>query len=104
MLRAVEFVHEGRRYRAEVQPVPGGGAEFANGGWFVSVDGAPARRVFEANADDADTQAFRHQLLIATWLAEGWERRSGGDRRKAGTRDPGASDRRRIPELGPRST
>ena len=100
MLRAVEFVHEGRRYRAEVRPVPGGAPEFAAGAWFVSVDDRPPRRVFEANADDADTRDFRHQLLIATWLAEGWERRSGADRRVQGKRDPAGEDRRKIPELG----
>lgn len=99
MLRAVEFVHEGRRYRAEVRPVPGGAPEFAAGGWFVSVDDRPPRRVFEANADDADTQAFRHQLLIATWLAEGWERRSGTERRKSGPRDSTSVDRRQPPRL-----
>ncbi|MGE0158638.1 MAG: hypothetical protein AB7T31_04450 [Gemmatimonadales bacterium] len=102
MVRAVEFMHEGRRYRADVRPVPGGGDEFSAGGWFVSVDDGPPRRVFEANDDDADTEDFRHRLLIASWLAEGWERRSGAERRRGvRTRMP---DRRKFPELGPSSS
>ena len=96
MLRLVEFEHEGRRYHAEVLPVPDGGAEFTMGAWFVSVDGAEKRRVFEAHGEDADTPAFRHRLMIAAWLAEGWERRSGAERRKRG-RPEGTRDRRLVP-------
>jgi hypothetical protein len=92
----VEFEHEGRRYRAERRPMPEGGPEFSAGAWFVSADDGPARRVFEAQADDADTPAFRHRLLIATWPAEGWERRTGGERRRRGARDLLTTDRRRF--------
>lgn len=99
MPRIVEFVHENRRYRAEVRPVPGGAPEFSAGAWFVTADDGPPRRVFEAQADDADTPAFRHRLLIASWLAEGWERRTGGDRRRRGPRGSGPSDRRGPPIL-----
>jgi hypothetical protein len=100
-VRAVEFMHEGRRYRAEIRPVPEGGEEFSAGGWFVSVDDGPPRRVFEVQAEDTDSPDLRHRLLIATWLAEGWERRTGAERRRRGVRDPRTSDRRRLPELGP---
>jgi hypothetical protein len=96
MLRKVEFEHEGRHYQAEVLPVPEGGDEFAGGGWFVSVDGAEPRRVFEAHAEDADTPAFKHRLMIATWLAEGWERRSGVERRRR-ARETVTRDRRNLP-------
>jgi hypothetical protein len=48
----------------------------------VSVDDGPARRVFEVQPGDSDTSDLRHRLLIATWLAEGWERRTV---RSAGT-------------------
>ena len=100
LLRPIEFMHEGRRYRAEVRPVPDGGEEFAAGGWFVSVDDGPARRVFEVQAEDQDSPDLRHRLLIATWLAEGWERRSGAERRRR-ARDARTLDRRRVPDLGP---
>lgn len=94
MPRVVQFTHEGRRYHAEVRPVPDGAAEFRDGAWFVSVDGEPARRVFEVQPGDIDTPALRHRLMIATWLLEGWkDRRTGADRRKAGAR-PGATERR----------
>lgn len=93
MARVVEFTHEGRSYRAEVHPVPDGGAEFRDGAWFVTVDDGPPRRVFEVQGEDADTPAFRQRLMIGAWLAEGWDRRSGGDRRKRGPR-AGAFDRR----------
>ena len=95
MARVVEFTHEGSRYRAEVHPVPDGGVEFRDGAWFVTVDEGPPRRVFEVQAEDADTPAFRHRLMIGAWLAEGWDRRSGGDRRRSGTR-PAALDRRQT--------
>ena len=95
-MRAIEFEHQGRRYRAEVLRVPEGGEEFAMGGWFVSVDGAPPRRVFEVQPEDADTPAFRHRLMIAAWLAEGWERRSGSERRRR-ERPEGPRDRRWVP-------
>lgn len=94
VLRLVEFIHQGRRYRGEVGPVPGGAPEFSAGAWFVSIDGGPKRRVFEANADDADTPEFRHRLVIATWLTEGYNRRVSGERRKSGERDPSVADRR----------
>jgi hypothetical protein len=98
MLRPIEFEHEGRRYRAEIRPMPGAAPEFSAGAWFVTVDGGEPRRVFEANADDADTREFRHRLLIATWLAEGWERRSGGERRMR-ARQQATYDRRTFPKL-----
>ena len=94
MLRMIEFVHRGRRYRGEVGPVPGGGPEFSLGAWFVSMNGGPARRVFEAHPDDADTPDFRHRVVIATWLTEGYNRRVSGERRKQGERDPSVRDRR----------
>ena len=94
MLRVVEFQHQGHRYRGEVLPVPDGGAEFSAGGWFVTVDDGPPRRVFEAHPEDADTPAFHHKLIVASWLAEGWNRRSGAERRTRGGRDPSTRDRR----------
>lgn len=97
MLRRFEFTHEGRLYRGEVRPVPDGGPEFLAGAWFVSVDDGPPRRVFEAHPDDAETPAFQHRLMIATWLAEGWNRRVSGERRKRGGRDASARDRRNAP-------
>lgn len=94
MFDSIDFVHQGRRYRGEVRPVPGGGPEFAAGAWFVSMSDGPARRVFEAHPEDADTPEFRHRLVIATWLTEGYNRRVGGERRKQGERDPSVPDRR----------
>ena len=98
VLRSVEFLHEGRRYRATVGPVPGGGPEFGDGAWFVSMNGGPVRRVFEAHHEDADTPEFRHRIVIATWLTEGYSRRVSGERRKQGTRDLAVRDRRIGPE------
>ena len=95
MLRSIEFIHQGRRYRGKVGPVPGGGPEFSVGAWFVSMNGGPARRVFEAHADDANTPEFRHRVVIATWLTEGYNRRVSGERRKRGERDPSVLDRRK---------
>lgn len=95
MLRSIDFVHRDRRYRAKVGPVPGGGAEFEAGAWFVSMNGGPERRVFEANPEDADTPDFRHRLVIATWLTEEYNRRVSGERRKQGERDPSVGDRRK---------
>jgi hypothetical protein len=97
VLRSVEFTHQGRRYRGKVGPVPGGGPEFSAGAWFVSIDGRPARQVFEAHPDDADTPEFRHRLVIATWLTDGYNRRVSGERRKHGERDPAVRDRRNVP-------
>jgi hypothetical protein len=97
VLRSVEFLHQGRRYRATVEPVQGGGPEFRDGAWFVSMNGGPARRVFEAHHEDADTPEFRHRLVIATWLTEGYDRRVWEERRKQGVRDPSVRDRRMGP-------
>ena len=95
MLRSIDFIHRDRRYRATVKSVPGGGVEFIDGAWFVSMNDGPERRVFEAHADDADTPEFRHRIVIATWLTEGYNRRAeGAERRKQGTRDPSVLDRR----------
>ena len=99
MLRSIEFVHQGRNYRAEVGPVPDGGPEFGDGAWFVSMNDGPTRRVFEAHADDADTPDFRHRIVVATWLTSEYDRRVGDRRRAAGgVSSPGerrgGSDRR----------
>jgi len=94
MHRSIEFEDQGRRYRAEVAPVPGGGPEFSDGAWFVSMNGGPARRVFEAHPEDADTPDFRHRVVIATWLTDEYNRRVSGERRKQGQRDPTVPDRR----------
>lgn len=94
MLRSIEFIHRGRRYRGKVAPVPGGGAEFEHGAWFVSMNGGPERRLFEAHAEDADTAEFRHRIVMATWLTEGYNRRVSEDRRRA--RAEGAAQERRI--------
>jgi hypothetical protein len=94
VLRSIEFIHEGRRYRGSVAPVPGGGPEFIDGAWFVSMNGGPERRVFEAHRDDADTPEFRHRIVIATWLTQEYDRRVTGERRKARIRDPSVRDRR----------
>lgn len=96
MLRSVEFIHRGSLYRGRVGPVPGGGPEFSAGAWFVSIDGGPTRRVFEAHPDDGDTPDFRHRLVIAAWLTDGYNRRVSGERRKQGERDPLARDRRNV--------
>ena len=61
MLRSIDFIHGGRRYRGNVAPVPGGGPEFADGAWFVSMNGGLELRVFEAHRDDADTPELRHR-------------------------------------------
>ena len=99
MLRSIEFIHRDRRYSGNVGPVPGGGPEFIDGAWFVSMNEGPERRVFEAHRDDADTSEFRHRLVIATWLTEAYNRRvEGEERRKKGTPDPSVSDRRGGPE------
>ena len=95
MLRSIEFEDQGRRYRAKVAPVPDGGPEFSAGAWFVSMNGGPARRVFEAHPEDADTPEFRSRVVIATWLTEGYNRRISGERRKQGGRDPSVPDRRK---------
>ena len=94
MLRSIDFLHQGRRYRAEVGPVPGGGPEFSFGAWFASMNGGPPRRVFEAHPDDADTPDFRHRVVIATWLTDPYNRRVLGERRKQ-VRDPSVPDRRK---------
>jgi hypothetical protein len=98
VLRSITFIHEGRRYRGKVGPVPGGGAEFSDGAWFVSMNGGPERRVFEAHRDDADTAEFRHRIVIATWLTEGYNRRVSGERRKRANRDPSVRDLRIGPD------
>jgi len=103
VLRSVEFLHQGRRYRGKVAPVPGGGPEFNDGAWFVSMNGGPERRVFEAHRDDADTPEFRHRIVIATWLTEGYNRRVSGERRKQGRRDSSVPDRRIGPDWLQRS-
>lgn len=98
VLRSIEFIHQGRRYHGNVRPVPGGEPEFIDGAWFVSMNGGPERRVFEAHRDDADTPEFRHRMMIATWLTEGYNRRVSGERRKQGTRHPPVRDRRGGPK------
>lgn len=98
MLSSIDFVHGGRRYRANVGPVPGGGPEFSDGAWFVSMNGGPERRVFEAHPEDADTPEFRHRIVIATWLTDTYDRRVSGDRRKGGSQDPSDDDRRTRPD------
>lgn len=94
MLRSIEFVHGNRRYRGSVGPVPGGGPEFKDGAWFVSMNGGPERRVFEAHRDDADTPEFRHRIVIATWLTDAYNRRGSGERRQRGDRAPSVGERR----------
>lgn len=98
VLRSIEFIHEGRRYRGTVGPVPGGAPEFADGAWFVSMNGGPERRVFEAHRDDADTPEFRHRIVIATWLTEGYDRRTTGERRVRSEREASVQDRRARPD------
>ncbi len=98
MLRSIEFIHQGRRYRGTVGPVPGGAPEFVDGAWFVSMNGGPERRVFEAHRDDADTPEFRHRVVIATWLTEGYNRRVSGERRKPAMGDRFQPDRRSGPD------
>lgn len=95
MLRSIDFIDQGRRYRGKVGPVPGGGPEFNEGAWFVSMNGGPSRRVFEAHPEDADTPEFRHRIVIATWLTDAYNRRVSGERRKQGPRDPTVPDRRK---------
>lgn len=95
MLRSIEFVDQGRRYHGKVGPVPGGGPEFSAGAWFVSMNGGPELRVFEAHPEDADTPEFRGRIVIATWLTDGYTRRISGERRKQGARDSSVPDRRR---------
>jgi hypothetical protein len=58
------------------------------------MNGGPERRVFEAHHADADTPDFRHRIVIATWLTEGYDRRVSGERRKGGQRGSSAPDRR----------
>lgn len=94
MLHSIDFIQEGRRYRGKVGPVPGGAAEFSDGAWFVSMNGGPERRVFEAHRDDADTAEFRHRIVIATWLTEAYNRRGPEERRSRGERAPSVGERR----------
>lgn len=94
VVRSIEFIHRDRRYRGKVAPVPGGGPEFIDGAWFVSINGGPERRVFEAHQDDADTPEFRHRIVIATWLTEEYNRRVSGERRKLAGQATSARDRR----------
>lgn len=98
MLRSIEFVHKGRRYRGNVGPVPGGLAEFEDGAWFVSMNGGPERKVFEAHKDDADTPEFRHRIVIATWLTDPYNRRTAEERRRSRSRDSSFRDRRSGPD------
>lgn len=77
--------------------MPGGGPEFSEGAWFVSMNDGPARRIFEAHPEDEDTPEFRSRIVIATWLTEGYNRRVSGERRKRGVRDPSVPDRRKGP-------
>ena len=98
VLRSIDFIHQGRRYRGNVGPVPGGGPEFVDGAWFVSMNGGPERRVFEAHGDDADTPEFRHRIVIATWLTDAYNRRVSGERRRRGVRDTSERDRRIGPD------
>jgi len=95
MLRSIEFVDQGRRYHAEVRPVPDGGPEFSDGAWFVSLNGGPMHRVFEAHAEDTDAPEFRGRVVIATWLTEAYNRRISGERRQEGARDASVPDRRK---------
>lgn len=94
MLRSIEFMHQGRRYNGTVAPVPGGGAEFDDGAWFVSMDGGPERRVFEAHPDDSDTPDFRYRMVMATWLTEGYNRRAAAERRRVPVQTSGDEERR----------
>jgi hypothetical protein len=98
VLRSIEFIDGGRRYRGDVRPVPDGGPEFRDGAWFVSMNGGPERRVFEAHHDDADTPGFRHRIVIATWLTDAYNRRVSGDRRRRDKRDASVQDRRTGPD------
>lgn len=75
--------------------MPGGGPEFSEGAWFVSMNGGPSRRVFEVHPDDANTPEFRGRVVIATWLTDEYNRRTSGERRKQGARDPSVPDRRK---------
>ena len=58
------------------------------------MDDGPERRVFEAHQEDSDTPDFRYRMVIATWLTEGYNRRTSGDRRRG--RSPERSKERRI--------
>ncbi|NNF13368.1 MAG: hypothetical protein HKN72_09100 [Gemmatimonadetes bacterium] len=98
VLRSIEFLHKGRRYRGRVAPVLGGAPEFAHGAWFVSMNGGPERRVFEAHHEDADTAEFRHRIVIATWLTDPYNRRDSADRRRSGRRSASFRDRRSGPD------
>lgn len=97
MLRSIDFIHQGRRYQGTVAPVPGGAPEFSEGAWFVSMNGGPSRRVFEAHPDDEDTPEFRHRIVIATWLTEGYNRRTG-ERRARRAAGRAVSERRGGPD------
>lgn len=94
MLQQIEFVHQGRRYEARVGDVPDGGPEFADGAWFVSMNGGAERRVFEAHEEDEDTPEFRHRMMIATWLTEGYNRRVTGERRRGAKSQAASAERR----------
>lgn len=95
MLRSIEFVHQGRGYRGEVGPVTSGRGELDVEAWFVSMEGGPICRVFEAHPEDANTFDFRHRVVMATWLTEAYNRRVSGERRRQGARDPSMPDRRK---------
>ena len=98
VLRSLEFIHQGRRCHGRVAPMPGGGPEFIDGAWFVSMNGRLERRVFEAHQEGADTPDFRDRMMVATWRTEEYNRRGSGERRQQGTRDSSVRDRRGGPQ------
>ncbi len=69
MLWLLEFTRDGHRFRAELRPDADVSHEpsraIAEGFWFVSMDGDPPRRAFEADVHDEDTEEFRRRVVSA---------------------------------------
>jgi hypothetical protein len=64
----LEFTRDEHRYRAELRSVPGepsGETTLPQAFWYVSVDGEPPGRAFEADVRDEDTEAFRLRIVAA---------------------------------------
>ena len=69
VLWLLEFTRDGHRFRAELRPDPDAAPEpsraLAQGAWFVSMDGNPPRRAFDADVHDEDTEEFRRRVVSA---------------------------------------
>jgi hypothetical protein len=94
VLWLLEFTREGHRYRAELRPDVGPrdpSSGMARGFWFVSMDGNPPLRAFEASVRDEDTEEFRRHVVAAAGAGES-KRRSEPAESRQGDRRPDERD------------